>query len=654
MDTLTKYNVVQMHGLSSAVLDARNAILAGMATIDRKLGQMTNSSETRCAVMHHDIRTETSTVRKDLRSISKEIKHSRKQHLRHQKAANTEILTRLGEVQSDIATLSLTRTAEDAFTFEGSNLESVTFPLMLLHSELTKALPTLKSQAKIRVSQSEAFWVQQKFEEILAASHDLSAKAARTRATGSRHSTKRSNHWKSVSDPIYGHLRALQKTNNFKGPQRQRELTYWSKCQPTAVGILEFIRIRSEDVEDPGDTEPHSITISFYPKVEFGQPGISSNFSYNQSFGILPSLRVFNITPRTCSAFIAVRHNDVPVLRRLFDTGTASPSDRTPDGYSLAAEAVRSKSSEVFELLLQQGAGIHEFQSAYDGFCDDDLIESEKDWTDISHMLSSVIFRRSEVFDCFEYYEILINLNISLFYSLLKESLDSFMLTANVTSPLKSFLEMTGRFSYDENVQQVGYMLPVTSMYICAVLMGKVGFSGSFPIRQLYETLGIDLKWALSSGVDGETILHIIFGDFDMISWEIENLGLAIPLIVEILELGAPINQANHKGDTPTDEACECASGLTIWTAAVSRAGYRLEQVYCGDGTTLAEIWQAFLDNSWRIPKDENLIRACGLDQLGEIAEAILEDSLLLRGSWIYAMEIHELVLSDSTETRAV
>lgn len=76
--------------------------------------------------------------------------------------------------------------------------------------------------------------------------------------------------------------------------------------------------------------------------------------------------------------------------------------------------------------------------------------------------------------------------------------------------------------------------------------------------------------------------------------------------------------------------------------------------MYCGDGTTLAEIWQAFLDNSWHIPKDENLIRACGLDQLGEIAEAILEDSLLLRGSWIYVMEIHELVLSDSTETRAV
>lgn len=146
-----------MHGLSSAVLDVRSATLAGMATIDQKLSQMTNSSEARCAVIHHDIRTGTSTVRKDLRSISKEIKHSRKQHLRHQKAANTEILTRLGEVQSDIATLSLTRTAEDAFKFEGSNLESVTFPLMFLHSELTKALPTLKSQAKIRVSQSEAF-----------------------------------------------------------------------------------------------------------------------------------------------------------------------------------------------------------------------------------------------------------------------------------------------------------------------------------------------------------------------------------------------------------------------------------------------------------------------------------------------------------------
>lgn len=197
-------------------------------------------------------------------------------------------------------------------------------------------------------------------------------------------------------------------------------------------------------------------------------------------------------------------------------------------------------------------------------------------------------------------------------------------------------------------------MLPAMSMYLCAVFMGKAGFSGSFSIRQLYETLGIDLKWALYSGVDGETILHIIFGGFDMISWDIENLGLAITLIVEILELGAPVNQANHKGDTPTDEACECVSGLTIWTAAVRGAGYRLEQVYCGDGTTLAEIWQAFLDNSWRIPKDEKLIRACSLVQLGEVAEAILEDSLLLRGSWIYAMEIHELVLSDSTETRAV
>lgn len=223
------------------------------------------------------------------------------------------------------------------------------------------------------------------------------------------------------------------------------------------------------------------------------------------------------------------------------------------------------------------------------------------------------------------------------------------MLIANFASPLKSFLEMTGRFSYDENVQQVGYMLLAMSMCHCAIFIGKEGFSGSFPIRQLYGTLGIDLKWVLSSGLNGETILHIIFGDFG-----IEIRGLAITLIVEILELGLPINQANHKGGTPTDEACECASALTIWTAAVRRAGYRLKQVYCGDGTTLAEIRQAFLDNSWRIPKDEKLIRACGLDQLGESAEVFLESSLLLRGSWLYAMEIYELVLSDSTETRAV
>ncbi|KAL1637438.1 hypothetical protein SLS56_000576 [Neofusicoccum ribis] len=161
--TLHGENASQLSGITTTLTRVRDENKAGSAEIGRQLNTAADNSETQFCTLRKEINGGSRSVRQDLKAMSKNIKTSTRQHTRQQNSANARLMARFDQIESalteNLATINLTQTAE-AFTFEGSNLESATLPLSLLHSELIKALPALKSEGKIKISQDEASWIQ--------------------------------------------------------------------------------------------------------------------------------------------------------------------------------------------------------------------------------------------------------------------------------------------------------------------------------------------------------------------------------------------------------------------------------------------------------------------------------------------------------------
>ncbi|KAH7057169.1 hypothetical protein B0J12DRAFT_405150 [Macrophomina phaseolina] len=172
---LPRDTVVSLDGIRSVALDTQRVACSSAAGIEKKVEAAIKKSTKQNLALRNQYDAGNGALRRDLKAVSKEYTSSTKKMARKQNAATAKILAKLGEVHSDVATLSLTRSSRECFTFEGTNLESATLPLMLLHSELVNALPILKSEGKVQVSQSEASWVEHQFETVLAASHEASA-----------------------------------------------------------------------------------------------------------------------------------------------------------------------------------------------------------------------------------------------------------------------------------------------------------------------------------------------------------------------------------------------------------------------------------------------------------------------------------------------
>lgn len=105
--------------------------------------------------------------------------------LRQQKALSSKLTTRLDDICStltkQIATITLRETVNDEIFFEGENLAMVALPLMLMQTDLVKALRILAMEGAIRISRSEARWIEEEFQNLVVHCHEAAALDTRSR-----------------------------------------------------------------------------------------------------------------------------------------------------------------------------------------------------------------------------------------------------------------------------------------------------------------------------------------------------------------------------------------------------------------------------------------------------------------------------------------
>ncbi|KAH7060372.1 hypothetical protein B0J12DRAFT_769248 [Macrophomina phaseolina] len=643
---------------NTAISDTQHVAKVGTAKVQRQLTIAASNSKTHYSLVRKEIVSGTRLVHNDLRAVSKGIRHSRRQQARQQSSATTQIMGKMEEMETkmmqSIATLSLTQTAEGAFTFEGKNVESVTLPLMLLHSQLLKALPILRSEGKIPVSQAEASWIQQQFEAVLAASHEISAKAAGLYAVvkGRAAVAMQPSGWQSNtgSEP-QEHAQMAQSNTQHGAVQLKPGFWYDTGHHEMPAGVIDFMVTQVVNDEEHLKHESfRSITFSFMPNPDLWVTGISATFTKDRIYGsrpVLPSLRIWNVVPRNSAAFSAVASNDVKELRRLFDTRSASPFDRTPDGHSLAAEAVRHRHYEVFELLLRQGAGIHELQWAYDDFGNASRTNSTADYINNSRIFSLVETYVPDLFFCFKDLDHFVNI----FRVMPLEVREA------ISNPCASSIDATALFGPFINLMNFQASLEPDTVFSASTailvlicdsrtnITRKSDFTSG--MSRVLATHGLPRRITVDSS--GRCGFHVAL---DALKEGYHTNELAIPFFVLSLENGYPANLADKQGRTPTDAVRLSARKLLVWKEAVHRAGYRYEELHCGDGTTLYELVEDLLGNPRNIPDDRKLLEACGMDQLGGLAEAILMDSSLLREAWFYGIEDDGFLLLDSLDIR--
>jgi hypothetical protein len=276
---------------------------------------------------------------------------------RQQAASTSSILEHMNELHSSlaqqIATLTLTETDFNEIIIEGKGLENVALPLMLIQSELVRAIGTLTRNGRMEISPSEASWIQEELENLLAHCHEHAARAARERKT--RHKFLASSHEKSVSA-------ARRQTNHINRPSKfstlSKPATVQSHCLSsnltgriplhstyescTAAGTL-LVQISvsyAGSNSTNGESKSLDICFSFTPRVEISTTAIFSRLRQQREAAsttprITRFVQALNIVPNSSEVFRYTRNNDVEALQKLFAEKKALPYDYNERGESL-------------------------------------------------------------------------------------------------------------------------------------------------------------------------------------------------------------------------------------------------------------------------------------------------------------------------------
>ena len=273
-----------------------------------------------------------------------------------QTASTSSILEHMNELHSSlaqqIATLTLTETDFNEIIIEGKGLENVALPLMLIQPELVRAIGTLTREGRMEISPSEASWIQEELENLLAHCHEHAACEARERKA--RHRFLAGSHEKSVS--------AACQTNDINRPSKFSTLLRPTTVQPhrlssnltgrmpfhstyksrTAAGILLVQTSVSYASSDSTNRETKSLDIcfSFIPRVDISTTAIFSRLRQQREAAsttprITRFVRALNIVPDSSEVFQYTRNNDVEALQKLFAEKKASPYDYNENGESL-------------------------------------------------------------------------------------------------------------------------------------------------------------------------------------------------------------------------------------------------------------------------------------------------------------------------------
>jgi hypothetical protein len=301
---------------------------------------------------------DTATLTNEMAQSINDKSARRHRKLSQQQAASTSsILEHMNELRSSlaqqIATLTLTETDFNEIIIEGKGLENVTLPLMLIQSELVRAIGTLTREGRMEISPSEASWIQEELENLLAHCHEYAACAARERKA--RHRFLASSHEKLISA-------ARRQTNDINGPSKfstlSKPVTVQSHCLSsnltgripfhskyescTAAGTL-LVQISvsyAGSNSTNGESKSLDICFSFTPRVEISTTAIFSRLRQQREAAsttprITRFVRALNIVPDSSEAFRYTRNNDVKALQKLFAEKKASPYDYNESGESL-------------------------------------------------------------------------------------------------------------------------------------------------------------------------------------------------------------------------------------------------------------------------------------------------------------------------------
>jgi hypothetical protein len=228
------------------------------------------------------------TLNQSLSTVNSNLTLSRRQqttHFRHQKASNGKIHSQLNEIQSaitQITNISLRESGNDII-FEGENLGAIVLPLKLMQNGLAKAVETLSTTGPLRISYSEALWIQEEMENLLLCGHERSAQKLSRSQERKTWLESRSTSYDTFSSRAVSCATDNQtKTPDLKWMANFRALQNFQRRQvSTAAGDLiveTAFRDGKDETSHKGSPSFMAFQMSFVPKMTISALRMTASF----------------------------------------------------------------------------------------------------------------------------------------------------------------------------------------------------------------------------------------------------------------------------------------------------------------------------------------------------------------------------------------
>ena len=266
------------------------------------------------------------------------------QDMRSQKKASLRIQQDLMRIQSMLAQFIVSNTSNneleaDYCRIEAVDVATVMMPLMLMSSHMPLMLNKLADQQSLGLGREEIEMFHKEFNQLLAASHEASAKALRggllpITSTCSRSTLKRRNQYENLMLSSSKKKRRLRNFRHNSSIKTQRKV--WSQSSTTGelsivVEAQEKVRCRSPSVV---------FTAFFVPRPDICSTGLLAILKRVVTKASAPKISRFmrsfnlmhgNIVP----AQVACMGNDVEALQAMLSAREITPWDRNEHGWTL-------------------------------------------------------------------------------------------------------------------------------------------------------------------------------------------------------------------------------------------------------------------------------------------------------------------------------
>ena len=244
----------------------------------------------------------------------------------------TRQLTQLNTAIESLASLTLTENEDHTYTLEGTNLESLTLPVMLMKPALEQAFRTLHAQGRITVSALEAHWIRDELEKLLSDCHEASSRATKMRARLRNIKNQHTLSESMISRHTADGSKHRDSRKRFLGIRRPRFTHRY--CQSTSVGVL---ILEYEASNRPSNQlTPTGIKFSYIPNPDICNVGVSAVFAKDSTdCKIHRSLRPVTIISNDRGALDIICRDDTDGLKKMLSMKLMSPFDWTMRGESV-------------------------------------------------------------------------------------------------------------------------------------------------------------------------------------------------------------------------------------------------------------------------------------------------------------------------------